>query len=177
MPDPSYKKSDSDENSEVSWEFFDEEVEEFHQPEIEDTLEFVEVEETGDLSPENQEEVSPQRRRARANKNAKAFVNMGASGFASFAAVYARADNSEFLIDPEDQRTIAEPLSDVLYENKSLDLPPGWALVLAILIAFVPMTIKAIQMRREYKALEESKKESIELVKKKKDEKDEKEEE
>jgi len=137
MPDPSYKKSESEDHSEVSWEFFDEEVEEFSQPEIEAPLEFVEVDETEELEQDQEEQISPQRRRARANKNAKAFVNMGASGFASFAAVYARAESEEFLIDDGDQRTIAEPLSDVLYENKSLDLPPGWALVLAILLAFM----------------------------------------
>ena len=158
MLEPTYHTSDKEDSSEVTFEFFDEEVEEFQEPEIQ-KLEFVEVEESEE-SEQEEEQISPQRRRARANKNAKAFVNMGASGFSSIAAIYARAESEDFQIEEEDRKIIAEPLSDVLYENKSLDLPPGWALVVAILLVFVPMTIKAIQMRRDHKALERGEKEN-----------------
>jgi len=176
MPEPTYNTTETETKSEVSWAFFDEDVEEFQQPEIQEPLEFVEVDQSQESEEDQEETISPQRRRARANKNAKSFVNMGASGFASFAAVYAHAESEEFLIDDEDKQTIIDPLSDVLYENKSLDLPPGWALVIAILISFVPMIIKTIQFRRDHKALEEAKKKTIELEEKKEEKKDDKEE-
>jgi hypothetical protein len=179
MPQPKYHNSESSEEiNNFSFDIFKEPVEEFQEPEKEIEDEIIYNQELNGLENDDQEEdISPQKRRARAKKNARNYVKMASTGFASLAAAYADADSEEFLIDEDEQSDIADPLSDVIYERQIIDLPPGWMVVIFALIAFFPMIIKAINLRKDNKALKEAESKIIELKEKvKKEETKEKEE-
>ncbi len=168
--------NDSSEQKEV-FKFLDDEVEQFEEPEIIDND--LEYSEPGKEYAEDDEEneLSNRDKRTRAKKNAKQYVRMASNGFASLAAVYASSDSEDFLLEEEDQSDIAVPLSDVLYESRSMNLPPGWMLIIAVLISFTPLIIKAINTRKDNKALEAANKKIKELEEKKEAEKETKEQE
>lgn len=86
---------------------------------------------------------------------ASRYVKLFDKGFSNIAAVYASGNTEDFKIDQDDQNDLADPLAELIADNKILDLPPGWALVVTAGIIYAPLIMKAVGSRRDHKALAE----------------------
>jgi len=83
------------------------------------------------------------------------YVKMFDKAFSNLAAVYSSGDASDYQIDSNDQKDLADPLAELIAENDFLDLPPGWALIVTAFIIYGPLAMKAVGERKDAKALKE----------------------
>jgi len=139
-------------------EFLDQPVQEFEAPDLPEP-------ELDPFTDEPEEELSAPERKKQSSGMAVRYVKLFDKGFSNLAASYSSGKKQEYAIDESDQEDLAEPLSELIAENKILDLPPGWVLIITALIIYAPLAMKAVGERKDHKAL-------IEIESKEKEEKD-----
>lgn len=148
---PSPKEANKDTENEFL-EFLDQPVQEFDAPELPEP----ELEpDPFDIEVEEAEILSAPERKKQSTGMAIRYVKLFDKGFSNIAAAYSSGDVEEYKTDESDKQDLAEPLAELIAENKLLDLPPGWALVITALIIYAPMAMKAVKERKDNKILKE----------------------
>lgn len=158
MPGPSIKTTETNTEIELSTDFITEPLEEFDQIGIEEDLEIIdEVEEPGELP------IDGRVKRGTAVKSANFYIDLISNGISGGASMYSGADESEFTLDKEEKTLIAKPLSDMIYDQDLAELKPKHALMLAVLMVYIPIILKMFNLRKENKKIVEAKEVKPEL--------------
>ncbi|MDR0667610.1 MAG: hypothetical protein LBF90_03205 [Prevotellaceae bacterium] len=95
-------------------------------------------------------EPSPAEARAQNKMVAQTVASVGDGVLAFLLSVFAHDEPHEFRLPKESMRDIMPTLERCM-AGKNIDLAPGWALFFAVLIAYLPLVMKANAKRNEWK--------------------------
>lgn len=151
MPGPSLKTNETNTEIELSTDFITEPLEEFEQIGTEDIDIIEEIEEAGEPP------IDGRVKRGTAVKSANFYIDLISGGISGAAAMYSGGDESEFTLDKDEKTLIAKPLSDMIYDQDLAELKPKHALILAILMVYIPIILKMFNLRKEKMKIEEAK--------------------
>jgi hypothetical protein len=100
-------------------------------------------------------ELSPAEERAQTKLAARTIVGIGDGVMAFLISLYGHKEPHQYRLPSESYRDIIPALERCM-AGKNMDLPPGWALFLAVVVAYLPVVMQAHADRNHWKETAQS---------------------